>query len=160
MDFTIRRAKKEDMKQVLNLIKELAVFEKEPDAVEINETYLKEKGFGEHPSFQCFVAEVNEKVEGIALVYMRFSTWKGDVLHLEDLIVNQNMRGHGLGKALLDDVVKYGSQLGVKRICWEVLDWNTPAIDFYEKKGAKILRDWDVVHLDEQGIKNYISNIK
>ncbi len=160
MDFTIRRAKKEDMKQVLNLIKELAVFEKEPDAVVINETYLKEKGFAKHPSFQCFVAEVNKKVEGIALVYMRFSTWKGEVLHLEDLIVNQKMRGHGLGKALLNEVVKYGSQLGVKRICWEVLDWNTPAIDFYEKKGAKILRDWDVVHLDEQGIKNYLSNIK
>ena len=160
MDFTIRKAKKEDMKQVLNLIKELAVFEKEPDAVEINETYLQEKGFGEHPSFRCFVAEVNKKVEGIALVYMRFSTWKGEVLHLEDLIVNKNMRGQGLGKALLDNVVKYGSQLGVKRICWEVLDWNTPAIDFYEKKGAKILRDWDVVHLDEKGIKNYLSNIK
>ncbi len=160
MDFTIRRAKKEDMKQVLELVKALAIFEKEPDAVEIDETYLQEKGFREHPSFECFVAEVNENIEGIALVYMRFSTWKGEVLHLEDLIVNQNMRGHGLGKALLDEVVKYGGYLGAKRICWEVLDWNTSAIDFYEKKGAKVLRDWDVVHLDEQGIKNYLSNIK
>lgn len=147
------------MGEVLNLIKALAVFEKEPDAVEINESYLVEKGFGEHPSFQCFVAEMDHNIEGIALVYKRFSTWKGEVLHLEDLIVNQKMRGQGLGEALLDEVVKYGSQLGVKRICWEVLDWNTPAITFYEKKGAIVMRDWNVVQLDEKGIKNYLSKL-
>lgn len=159
MNFIIRKAKKEDMNQVLDLIKALAVFEKEPDAVEISETYLQEKGFGEHPSFQCFVAEVNNTIEGIALVYKRFSTWKGEVLHLEDLIVNQKMRGQGLGEALLNEVVKYGNELGVKRISWEVLDWNTPAIEFYEKKGANVMRDWNVVHLDEQGIKNYLSHL-
>lgn len=159
MNFKIRKARKEDMSQVLELIKALAVFEKEPDAVEISDVYLKEKGFGEYPSFQCFVAEVNERIEGIALVYMRFSTWKGEVLHLEDLIVNQHMRGKGLGEALLNEVVKYGNELGVKRISWEVLDWNTPAIEFYEKKGAKVMRDWNVVQLDEQGIKNYLSQI-
>lgn len=159
MNFTIRKARKEDMGQVLDLIKALAVFEKEPDAVEISEAYLQEKGFGEHPSFQCFVAEVNNSIEGIALVYMRFSTWKGQVLHLEDLIVNQNKRGQGLGEALLNEVVKYGNELGVKRISWEVLDWNTPAIEFYEKKGAKVMRDWNVVQLDEQGIKNYLSKL-
>jgi len=159
MNFKIRKAKKEDMYQVLNLIKALAVFEKEPDAVEITEIYLQEKGFGEHPSFQCFVAEKDKSIEGIALVYTRFSTWKGEVLHLEDLIVNQKMRGQGLGEALLNEVVKYGHTLGVKRICWEVLDWNTPAIDFYEKKGANVMRDWNVVQLDEQGIKNYLSKL-
>ena len=159
MNFKIRKARKDDMDQVLDLIKALAVFEKEPDAVEISDAYLQEKGFSEHPSFQCFVAEVNKKIEGIALVYMRFSTWKGEVLHLEDLIVNQNMRGKGLGEALLNEVVKYGSELGVKRISWEVLDWNTPAIEFYEKKGAKVMRDWNVVQLDEQGIKNYLSKL-
>ena len=160
MNFKIRKARKEDMNQVLDLIKALAVFEKEPDAVEVSEAYLQERGFGEHPSFQCFVAEVNDTiVEGIALVYMRFSTWKGEVLHLEDLIVNQNMRGKGLGEALLNEVVKYGNELGVKRISWEVLDWNTPAIEFYEKKGAKVMRDWNVVQLDEQGIKNYLSQL-
>ena len=159
MNFTIRKAHREDMGQVLHLIKALAIFEKEPDAVEITESYLREKGFGKYPSFQCFVAEKEGSIEGIALVYTRFSTWKGEVLHLEDLIVNQNMRGQGMGEALLDAVVKYGNQLGVKRICWEVLDWNTPAIDFYEKKGAKVLRDWHVVHMDEQGIKNYLSKL-
>jgi GNAT superfamily N-acetyltransferase len=159
MRLKVRKAKKNDMDQVLNLITELAVFEKEPDAVEITVSYLKEKGFGEHPLFQCFVAEIGETIGGIALVYKRFSTWKGEVLHLEDLIVNQNMRGQGLGKALLDQVVKYGSELGVKRISWEVLDWNTPAIDFYEKKGANVMRDWNVVQLDEQGIKNYLAQL-
>jgi len=159
MRFKVRRAQKKDMDQVLDLITELAVFEKEPDAVEITVSYLKEKGFGEHPSFQCFVAEIGESIGGIALVYKRFSTWKGEVLHLEDLIVKQNMRGQGLGKALLDQVVKYGSVLGVKRISWEVLDWNTPAIEFYEKKGANVMRDWNVVQLDEQGIKNYLAQL-
>jgi GNAT superfamily N-acetyltransferase len=159
MNFKIRKAEKEDMSQVLNLIKALAVFEKEPDAVEINESYLAEKGFGSNPAFQCFVAEMNQAIEGIALVYMRFSTWKGEVLHLEDLIVNREMRGKGLGEALLNEVVKYVGQLGVKRISWEVLDWNTPAINFYEKKGAIVMRDWNVVQLDEKGIKNYLSKL-
>ena len=147
------------MAQVLDLIRALAIFEKEPDAVEIDETYLQIKGFGEHPSFKCIVAEVENKIEGIALVYKRFSTWKGDVLHLEDLIVNQNMRGKGLGEALLNEVVKYGNALGVKRISWEVLDWNTPAIKFYEKKGANVMRDWNVVHLNEEGIKKFLSKL-
>ncbi|MEZ4855479.1 MAG: GNAT family N-acetyltransferase [Gelidibacter sp.] len=159
MDFTIRKATKADMPQVLNLINELAVFEKEPNAVEVTVADLEKNGFGTHPTFQCFVAEINKKVEGIALVYNRFSTWKGTVLHLEDLIVSQNMRGTGLGTALLDQVVTYGASLGVKRISWEVLDWNEPAIVFYKKKGADVKRDWDVVHLDEQGIKKYISKL-
>jgi len=159
MEFKIRWATKQDMAQVLDLIRALAIFEKEPDAVEIDETYLQIKGFGEHPSFKCIVAEVENKIEGIALVYKRFSTWKGDVLHLEDLIVNQNMRGKGLGEALLNEVVKYGNALGVKRISWEVLDWNTPAIKFYEKKGANVMRDWNVVHLNEEGIKKFLSKL-
>jgi GNAT superfamily N-acetyltransferase len=159
MDFIIRKAKKEDMDQVLDLIKELAVFEKEPNAVEVTSEHLKIKGFGEHPSFQCFVAEIQTKIKGIALVYKRFSTWKGEVLHLEDLIVKKDMRGKGIGEALLNQVVQYGNDLKVKRISWEVLDWNTPAIDFYEKKGAHVMRDWNVVQLDEQGIKNYLSQL-
>ncbi len=159
MNFSIRLATQDDMIQVLELIKELAVFEKEPLAVEVTVNDLKSGGFGEHPKFTCFVAESNHKVEGIALVYNRFSTWKGTILHLEDLIVSHKMRGSGLGTALLDEVVKFGHKLGVKRISWEVLDWNEPAIDFYIKKGADVKRDWDIVHLNEQGIKNYISNL-
>ena len=159
MEYTIRKARIEDMEQVLNLVQELADFENEPDAVEVTKDDLVKDGFGEQKMFQCFVAETEKGIVGIALVYPRYSTWKGPVIHLEDLIVSENMRGSGLGTALLDQVVKYGAELGVKRISWEVLDWNEPAIDFYEKKGANVLRDWDVVHLDEEGIKNYLERL-
>lgn len=160
MDFKIRKAVPRDMPRVLELITELAVFEKEPDAVEITIADLQADGFGKNAAFNCFVAEVKGQIEGIALFYGRYSTWKGKVLHLEDLIVNQNIRGSGLGTALLDEVVRYGNQLGVKRICWEVLDWNESAIEFYQKKGADVKRDWDIVHLNEKGIRNYIANLE
>lgn len=159
MGFTIRKAKKEDMSAVFQLIKDLAIFEKEPDAVDITIDDLERDGFGDIPQFECFVGEIDHNIEGIALFYNRYSTWKGRALHLEDLIVREDKRGLGLGTALLDEVVKYGHQLGVKRINWEVLDWNEPAIAFYEKKGAKVMRDWDVVQLSEEGIKKYISNL-
>lgn len=159
MDFKIRNANTEDMPQVLSLIKELAHFEKEANEVEVTVEELQNDGFNENPAFKCFVAEVNSNIKGIALVYNRYSTWKGKALHLEDLIVSESMRGSGIGTALLNEVVKYGYELGVKRINWEVLDWNEPAIAFYEKKGAHVKRDWDIVHLNEQGIKDYISNI-
>lgn len=153
-----RLATKADMPRVLELINELAVFEKEPEAVEVTLDLLESDGFGDNPKFTCFVIEVDNKVEGMALVYKRYSTWKGEALHLEDLIVSQSQRGKNLGTKLLDKVVEYGKSLGVKRISWEVLDWNEPAIAFYEKKGAKVMRDWDVVQLDEKGIENYLKN--
>lgn len=156
MNYHIREAHKADMPQVLQLIVELAVFEKEPDAVEVTVEELESKGFGTAPDFHCFVAEIETKIIGMALVFTRFSTWKGRVLHLEDLIVSEHFRGYGIGTALLDEVVKYAAKFKVKRVSWEVLDWNTPAIDFYETKGADVKRDWDVVHLDSNGIKNYL----
>lgn len=160
MDFKIRMAISQDMPRVLELITELAVFEEEPDAVEITITDLQADGFGKEPAFECFVAEVDGKIEGIALFYGRYSTWKGRILHLEDLIVSQKMRGSGLGTALLDEVVLHGNQLGVKRICWDVLDWNQAAIEFYQKKGADVKRDWDVVHMNEVAIRNYIAKLE
>ncbi|WP_456441050.1 N-acetyltransferase family protein [Psychroserpens sp.] len=159
MNINVRVAIKNDMLEIFNLIKELAVFEKEPNEVIIIVEDLEIHGFGNDPKFHCFVADVDGKVKAMALFYMRFSTWKGPILHLEDLVVKQDMRGHGLGTLLLDEVVKHGKKLGVKRISWEVLDWNEPAIEFYEKKGADVKRDWDVVHLNEQGIKNYLSKL-
>lgn len=159
MEFTIREAVITDMPQVHGLIKELARFEKEGNAVEVTVEDLVRDGFGENVLFHCFVAESDAKVVGMALVYHRYSTWKGPIIHLEDLIVAETMRGSGLGSALLDAVVTYGAKLGVKRINWEVLDWNEPAIAFYEKKGAQVMRDWDVVQLDEKGIQNYLNKI-
>ena len=154
-----RLATIKDMPRVLELINELAIFEKEPDAVEVTLNDLKNDGFGANPKFTCFVVEINNEVEGIALVYPRYSTWKGEVIHLEDLMVSESCRGLGLGTILLDEVVKYAKSLNVKRVSWEVLDWNEPAIKFYESKGAKIMRDWDVVQLDEEAIGNYLKNL-
>ncbi|OUS01424.1 GNAT family N-acetyltransferase [Flavobacteriales bacterium 33_180_T64] len=159
MSFSIRQAIKTDMSRVLELIVELAVFEKEPDAVKVTVKDLEKGGFEVPKQFVCFVAECDGIIEGIALVYNRFSTWKGSVLHLEDLVISQKQRGSGMGTALLNEVVKYGYSLGVRRVSWEVLDWNTPAIKFYEKKGADVKRDWYVVHMNEKAIENYLENI-
>lgn len=159
MEFIIREALKADMPQVLGLIQELAVFEKEDGAVEITVEDLVTDGFGKVKKFHCFVADNQGTIAGMALVYPRYSTWKGSIIHLEDLIVTEQMRGSGLGTALLDKVVQYGSELGVKRISWEVIDWNEPAIKFYESKGANVMRDWDVVQLNEEGMRTYLNNI-
>lgn len=156
MQFTIRDARKEDMSEAHRLIQELADFEHEGHEVETTVADLERDGFGTDPAFHCFVAEANGKIMGIALTFWRYSTWKGKALHLEDLIVTEAARGKGLGNALLRAVVNYGYQHGVKRVQWEVLDWNEPAIKFYEQKGAIVLRDWDVVHLREDAIKNFI----
>ncbi len=159
MDYIIRDAVTQDMDQVLDLIRELAAFEKEPDAVEVTTKELIKEGFGDHPLFHCFVAEVDQQIVGIALVYFRFSTWKGRSLHLEDLIVKESMRGTGLGSALYEEVIKYGKSQGVRRVEWVVLDWNQNAIDFYEKSGAKLLKDWYLVQMDQKGMNTFIANL-
>jgi GNAT superfamily N-acetyltransferase len=153
----IRKALKKDMPCVLELIQELAIFEKEPDAVVVTVDDLVRDGFSEQPLFQCFVAEVENEIIGMALYYYRYSTWKGKTIHLEDLIVKESKRGTGAGFALYKEIIQQGKAENVRRIEWNVLDWNTPAIDFYEKSGAKVLGDWRVVHMDENGIKNFIS---
>lgn len=158
MTFSIRKATKKDMSRVLELIVELAVYENEPDAVKITIDDLLRCGFEYPKQFVCFVAECNKRIEGIALVYHRFSTWKGPVLHLEDLVVSQDKRGTGIGSALLKEIVKHGIETNVKRVSWEVLDWNESAITFYEKKGAKIKKDWYLVQLDEAAMQQYLAN--
>ncbi|WP_378185841.1 GNAT family N-acetyltransferase [Aquimarina sp. W85] len=157
MEFTIRNANPNDMGQVLKLIHELAVFEKEPEAVEIDEEELVSEGFGEHPLFQCIVAEVEGLIVGTAIFYYRFSTWKGRSIHLEDLIVTSAMRGTGIGTALYTEVMNFANFKGVRRVEWVVLDWNKNAIDFYEKSGAVLLKDWYLAQMDKDGLQAFIS---
>ena len=152
----IRKGTKEDMPAVLDLIKQLALFEKEPDAVVISAQDLVRDGFGETPMFGTFVAEVENEIIGAALFYFRYSTWKGKTIHLEDLIVTENKRGTGAGFALYSEVKKKKKRQNVRRIEWNVLDWNEPAIRFYEKSGAKVFEDWRTVQMDENAINEFL----
>ncbi|WP_035653354.1 MULTISPECIES: GNAT family N-acetyltransferase [unclassified Flavobacterium] len=164
----IRKGNPEDMKSVLGLIQELAIFEKEPEAVVITEEDLVRDGFGEKPLFQVFVAEIEsdseeskngKEIVGIALYYYRYSTWKGKTIHLEDLIVKEKMRGTGLGSALYAEIMKQGKKDGVRRVEWNVLAWNTPAVNFYKNSGARILEDWQVVQMDEAGVNSFLEKL-
>lgn len=163
----IRKGISSDMPSVLALIKELAVFEKEPDAVEVTVDDLIRDGFSENPLFYCFVAEEviessaenhSKQIIGIALYYYRYSTWKGKTIHLEDLIVREDKRGNGVGMALYREVIRQGKLDNVRRIEWAVLDWNTPAINFYKKTGANVLTDWHLVQMDENGIEAFLNS--
>ncbi len=154
----IRKGTSQDMKAVLGLIQELAEFEKEPDAVLITVDDLIRDGFESNPLFHVFVAEVEAQIVGIALYYYRYSTWKGKTIHLEDLVVKDKMRGTGVGYALYSEIIKQGKKDNVRRIEWNVLDWNTPAIAFYEKSGAKVLDEWRVAQMDEAAINYFVEN--
>ncbi len=156
MSFKIREGEKSDMPSVLKLIKELAHFEKEPDAVIVTVSDLENDGFGESPLFKTFVAEQDDEIIGMALFYPRYSTWKGPTVHLEDLIVTKSKRGLSIGSALYKKVIEYGYNKGVKRIEWNVLDWNEPAIIFYESTGASVLRDWDNAQIHWDEMKKYL----
>lgn len=155
MKIIIREAQKDDMSDVISLIKELAEFEKEPNEVDIDSTVLVNDGFEENSYFKCFVAEYKDSIIGTAIIYNRYSTWKGRTIHLEDLIVTEKMRANGVGTLLLNQVVNYAKKLNVKRVSWEVINWNKKAIKFYLKKGALIKQDWSIVHLDNKALKNY-----
>lgn len=144
------------MTAVHQLITELAVYENEPDAVEISVKDLETNGFSENPKFQIFVAEEENSIIGMALFYERFSTWVGKAIHLEDLIVTQSKRKLGVGKALYSELMNYAFENGYKRVAWEVLDWNKNAIDFYESTGAAILEGWQVVHMKDKPLKEFV----
>jgi len=160
MKITIRRALISDAKAILNLIQQLADFENEPNEVEVTIEDIEKDGFGEKPLFQTFVAEVENKVVGLALYYYRYSTWKGKTIHLEDLIVSEDMRKKNIGGLLYTAVINQAHQEKLRRVEWNVLDWNTPARDFYINSGAKILKGWEVVQMNENGINKYISQLK
>lgn len=142
MNCVIRAAEPRDVKTIHSLIYELAVFEKAPHEMVNTPEKLLEHGFGAHPFFICFVAEVDNDIVGMSLNYIRYSTWKGPVLYLEDLIVTESQRGKGYGKALFEHTLNYAKQNAFARLQWQVLDWNTPAIDFYKGFGAGFDAEW------------------
>lgn len=158
MQFNIRKAKASDMKEVHRLICELATFEQQPEAVEIKIKDLKKDGFGKKPSFKVFLAEHDGAIIGMALIYPRYSTWKGKTIHLEDLIVQEDFRGKGVGKALYSKVLNYASKKNIKRVAWEVLDWNTNAIAFYESTGAQVFDNWRIAQINNENLMNYLKS--
>jgi len=139
---TIRRAVKEDCPRLLELIRELAEYERAPDQVTVTADHFADSGFGPHPVWWAFVATVDGQVEGFALYYIRYSTWKGQRLYLEDFVVTQKMRGKGLGKLLFERVLEEIKEKNFKGMVWQVLDWNEPAIKFYKKYHASFDAGW------------------
>jgi GNAT superfamily N-acetyltransferase len=142
MQIKIRRAKKEDCHSILELVHQLALYERAPDEVTVSLTHFEESGFGYKPVWWSFVAEVDGKIEGFALYYLRFSTWKGKRMYLEDLYVTEKMRGKGLGKLLLDRLIREAQRRKLNGIQWQVLEWNEPAINFYKKYNAVFDGEW------------------
>ena len=151
----IRKGRKEDLSDVLRLVYELADFEKAPDAVTNTIADMEADGFGPHPVFEFYVAEVNQEIAGIALYYIKYSTWKGKGLYLDDLIVTEKLRGKGIGKKLLDAFMLEAQKADAKQVHWQVLDWNTPAIDFYKKVGASIEAEWLDCKMSDEQIYKY-----
>lgn len=142
MQTSVRKGSKEDIPHLLRLIRELAAYEKAPAEVSVTEAELLNDGFGPSPVFNFFVAEIDNRIVGIALYYIKYSTWKGKCIFLEDIIVDEKFRGKGLGKLLFTEVAKVAKELNVKRLEWQVLDWNEPAIGFYKRLDANFDHEW------------------
>ena len=143
MQVTIRKAVKEDCTRMMDLINELAVYEKAPEQVTVNFDHFVQSGFGPNPVWQAFVAEMpGQGVIGFALYYIRYSTWKGQRIYLEDLLVTESLRGQGIGKLLFDRLLLEGKEKNYNGMVWQVLDWNEPAINFYKKYNAHFDGEW------------------
>ena len=160
MNITIRKGIKADLPQVYSLIQELAEYEKAPQEVTNTLADMAADGFGEQPIFEFFVAEAEGKIIGICLYYLAYSTWKGKMLFLEDLVVTEAYRRYGVGKKLFDAFARRGQELGAKRLKWQVLEWNEPAITFYKKLNANLDPEWINCNLTEEQIAAYVGQIE
>lgn len=153
---SIRKGIKSDLPHVLELIRELAVYEKAEGEVIVTVKNLEEDGFGPHPYFQFFVAEIDSRIVGLALYYIKYSTWKGKCVFLEDLIVTSSYRKHGIGKKLFNAVVQAAKEMHAERMEWQVLDWNEPAIDFYKTYNTHFSPEWVNCKLIGEQIQNFV----
>jgi GNAT superfamily N-acetyltransferase len=142
MDFSIRPATKNDLPEVLALVKELALYEKAPEEVTITLEELEKDGFGKSPLYWITLAENESGIIGMSFYYIRYSTWKGKCLYLEDLIVKEEFRGNKIGEALFEETIKAAKQMNAKLMTWQVLDWNEPALNFYKKFNAEMDAEW------------------
>ena len=154
----LRYATKGDCPRLLELIQELAHYEKAPHEVTVTLQEFEEAGFGEKPVWTAIVAEVEEVVQGFALYYVRYSTWKGCRLYLEDFLVTENYRGQGIGKQLFEAVIRESDKKGFKGMVWQVLDWNEPAINFYKKYEASLESEWLNASLNNDQIRTFLRN--
>jgi len=154
MELKIRKAVKEDCPRLMELVYELAVYERAPEEVTVELSHFIESGFGSHPVWWAFVAEEEGRIEGFALYYIRYSTWKGQRMYLEDLIVTEKMRGRGLGKLLFDRLIEEAKEKKFTGMVWQVLDWNEPAINFYRKYNARIDGGWMNCAIDLNQFEN------
>ncbi|MBU1372738.1 MAG: GNAT family N-acetyltransferase [Bacteroidetes bacterium] len=155
MSVQIRYAVKADCERMLELINELAVYEKAPDEVTVTLAHFMDAGFGEKPVWKAFVAEVDDKIEGFSLFYIRYSTWKGCRLYLEDFIVTEKMRGQGIGKLLFERTIQEAKENNYAGMVWQVLDWNEPALNFYHKYQSYVESGWLNASLSKEQIAQF-----
>lgn len=154
MQCTVRKAEKKDVADMLRLIKELAEYEKAPDEVKVTVEELERDGFGPQAVYKAFVAEAEGKIVGMALYYVKYSTWKGKAIYLDDIVVNQAYRRYGVGTLLFNEVIKVCKEMGVRKMDWQVLDWNEPAINFYKKYNTVFSDEWLNGTLHEKQLKD------
>jgi GNAT superfamily N-acetyltransferase len=153
----IREAAKQDCPRLLELVKELALYEKMPQEVTVTLQEFEDAGFGQKPVWKAYVAEVDDVIAGFGLYYVRFSTWKGCRMYLEDFIVTEPMRGKGIGKLLFEKFITEAKEMGYNGMTWQVLDWNEPALNFYKKYEAYTETGWLNAALSKEQLLNFSS---